>query len=320
MTPGRRTQARKATLPRWLERLQQHPLAVLVVFVAALLGGIAAFVTNVKDTVETVHGIAEHPSIIAFGLSPASSHYRESQERIADGSDVRIRSFEPVPPFDEKIFPVLLVSVDNPKDTDLIITAITYVVERLDEVKGGVGGPLTPLARYQHSLQYKVGRQRFATLPPFRVPANSAESLEVELASATPEHGKVWTMRLELETNLGRITSGHFQIQLPPIGEARRADPLAPPDTTPGKPPRASGILDLHARDDLFRATGVLPYLRDLDELDRDVFLIRARSHPFDTFSQYSTATNPPVKYAQLMPPDRLRLLWTNAQRLPLQE
>jgi hypothetical protein len=114
-------------------------------------------------------------------------------------------------------FPVFIATIENPTNRDILITGINYNVSKIAyfppvESPPTPFGPLTPTATYTYQLAIKQGVQSQTIEPPFRVPANSSESLELQLHSKTdPSYsGITYTMNIEFVTNQSSITTDVF--------------------------------------------------------------------------------------------------------------
>lgn len=207
-------------LNRWLSGLARHPLVVLFSVVVVALGGLAAFGGNVEKLWNLVSALTAKPSIMAFGISPSAVGFEEKPEPVFGASVETVRTLGLMHPFVADPRAILFFAVHNPTNNELILTSLTYIVEDVGEVRGGAPGPLNPLAKYSHKIFHSTGEQKNSLVPPFRVPAKTTESFEVELTSGTDGMGLGWLLRVEIGSNLGSIRSEKFQLYLPKMPAA----------------------------------------------------------------------------------------------------
>ena len=321
------------SMPAWWIRIRKHPIIAALIVLALVVGGLAKFIEDVGKIWIAIPGISKKVSIIDFGLSPSSHGYEDIAESIIFGaSENRIRTFQPIYPFVPGPRAVLLFSVDNPNKEDLIIKSLTYDIEDVGAVKGGQPGPLNPLACYHHTIRHQKGPQQKTLRPVFRVPEDSAESFEVEISSSDFGHGLGWVLRIIVNTNLGKVETEKFQIYLPEkdlqTGDISNntqtcKDHERNEDEKGQKQDRISIIKPIRSHKealDLYERVGALSYVQELDTLDKDLLLLRARIYSFDEFADFSAdSTDPPAQYRDLMPSDLLNDLWREANRYPLQ-
>ena len=117
-------------------------------------------------------------------------------------------------------FPVFIVTIENPTNRDLLVTKIDYKILRLlyDEPAAGMhpSESLTPTATYTHQLAGKLGIQSYPITPPFRIPANSSGSFELQLHADNDMHedGVTFTMNVEFLTNQSVIRTDTFLLHL----------------------------------------------------------------------------------------------------------
>lgn len=149
--------------------------------------------------------VHERPDITQE-LLPRSDEWERMAPNVRDDVLFFIKACIGIP------YPVFLISFENKRAADLVITGIVYSVRAIGGVKGGESGPLGPKVTYIHKLDYKVGDQRQQMDSPFRIAANSASSFGVQLWTDHPDIGMSWTMKIRLETNQGRVETDEFQL------------------------------------------------------------------------------------------------------------
>jgi hypothetical protein len=109
-------------------------------------------------------------------------------------------------------YPVFIVTVQNKRESPLVITRIVYDVKSIGEVKGGESGPLGPKITYVHKLEYQAGDQKHDLEEPFMVAANAVSSFGLQLWTDHPDLGMTWEMSVRLQTNQGDIQTEIFQL------------------------------------------------------------------------------------------------------------
>lgn len=108
-------------------------------------------------------------------------------------------------------YPVFLLTLENQRVSELVVTAIVYRVWSIGQVKGRIWAD-RPKVTYVHKLDYKVGDQRHNLDRPFHVAPNSASSFALQLWTDHPDLGMTWAMSVRLETNQGTIETDRFQL------------------------------------------------------------------------------------------------------------
>lgn len=209
----------------WMAALKQRRSIAVLVFAAAIAAGIAGFLDSARKIAEGVRLIAAKPQIIAFELSPAAVGFGE--ERLPSltplrADDLRTFTSNDDAPGHRAVF---LITVDNPRPTDLILTELIVDVEATGFYAGTGAGPLDALATYRHSLQYREGRQRRALVPPFRVPASSAASFDLAVTSPAnvPTDTPVWIMTVGLTGGGYTLRTDRIQL-LMSVGGAKETN------------------------------------------------------------------------------------------------
>ena len=109
-------------------------------------------------------------------------------------------------------YPFFLLTLENERTSELVVTAIVYRVRSIGQIAGGESGPLGAKVTYVHELDYKVGNQRHDLDMPFYVAPNPASSFALQLWTDHPDVGMTWAMRIRLVTNQCSIETDEFQL------------------------------------------------------------------------------------------------------------
>ncbi len=94
--------------------------------------------------------------------------------------------------------PVIMFTLLNKTNNDLLINKVAYIVSETGQVKGGESGPLYPLITYNHVLQHKKGIQNKNLNPVLLLKAKDRVTFNIRLISASQESGLTWVMKVRL--------------------------------------------------------------------------------------------------------------------------
>lgn len=299
----------------FVERVKSHPVIAGLLVVSTVVAGIAAFGKNLLDLNEYVAIAKAHPTIVSLDLSQASHGYELTEDGVFGMHDRTLPTIRPTYPFVDGARAVLLITLQNPTDKDLLVTSVEYIVEEVGGVRGGAPGPIESKERYVHTLRHEIGPQKKKLQPVFRIPPQSAEAFELELNTDSEEPGLGWVMTLRIHTTAGDVTTERIQAYLGRVAAREASKPLLVEGLTQRSPARpflkhqVPQIPTLSHRDNAFQRAEITEEVASLDELDRDVLYMRASSMPLSGLLTARTHTDPPVAYSQFIPPAKLERL-----------
>lgn len=316
------------SIKAYIAKLKRHPLAVLCVFVAALLAGLAGVLDNAEKLIDRFAG----PEVVTFALSKNAVGFHEmpSQDWSVDLKTLKLKNPESSRQYrtfasasDRGPAPnlVLFFTVSNPSKRDLIITHVIYDVHGVGMVAGIGPGPLASLATYHHEVKYEATKQRQDLMPPFGIPAQSAASFEIQLTARMDDPSdKTWLLRIGFIGDRGTAYTDVFQLIMrgdgrsDPGGKPRKIEEGEAKDKTA---PRID-VIALDKIDDrsvranppspevqecLFMKAGIADRTAKLDEHDREALFISAATLPVEEFRKSTTKSAPPVSYEALLSP-----------------
>lgn len=295
----------------WLTKLKRRSIVAILIVTTTVIGGVLGFVKDTDEIWKRLTGYMKAPEIVLVALSKSAVGFKETTEHKYDGSTKMLRTFKPYYPFAMEPRAILLTTIKNPTKEDLILTAVTYVVEKTETVKGGSSGPLEPLVTYQHAIAHESGEQTKTLVPPFRVAAGDAASIELEISSVSPGYGLVWLLNLRFESNLGEFSTESFWLYLPAKGGRKKTSATPLPDEPDDilQERIELRLPDPRHSDCIFRKAGVYTDLKHLDGLDHDLLFVRAGWNTLEEFSERTTKTSPPITYGTLLTKPKMEML-----------
>ena len=156
------------------------------------------------------------PKLVQFALDNSNSSFAQSIEP-KFGAGPRITTYAVDPAFGgvlRSYRAIFSVSLENPNDSDLLVTEARYNVSEIGLVLGGSPGPLESYQTYFRKLKYAKGTQSFELVPPYRIPPKSVGAFSIELATEETEPGLAWVTNIAFLTNRGTVKTKTFQIIL----------------------------------------------------------------------------------------------------------
>ena len=109
--------------------------------------------------------------------------------------------------------PVFKFVISNNGTKDVILNQLVYHVLKTGVVKGGVAGPIYPLATFDHKLVWAPGDQvqSLALL----IPAHDHVAFNVRLYPDSSQHGITWWMNIEARDSQGdAVKTNNFQLTM----------------------------------------------------------------------------------------------------------
>jgi hypothetical protein len=156
------------------------------------------------------------PKLVQFALDKSNSSFAQSFEP-KFGAGPRVTTYAVDPAFAgilRSYRAIFSVSVENPNDSDLLITEARYNISEIGQVLGGSPGPLESNQTYFHKLKYTKGTQSFELVPPYKIPPKSVGAFSIELATDETAPGLAWLTNIAFLSNLGTVKTKTFQLIL----------------------------------------------------------------------------------------------------------
>ena len=192
-------------------------LVVILTFSIAVFGISAWVYVEVNNNhTKQEDALVKPPRIAQFALNLSKSPFYETQDP-KFGAGQLIRTFSISPSFFgvlNNYRAIFSVSIENPNDSDLLITDAVYQVSEIGQVSGGAPGPLESNHTYFHKIKYQVGDQKHQMVPPYKIPPKSVGAFELELYTDDPRPGLAWLMKVTFLSNFGKVSTEEFQLIL----------------------------------------------------------------------------------------------------------
>lgn len=307
---------------RWINRLRNTKFIAFFTIAALFIGGITSGIGYIQTFFDWYYQRLAVPIVTAFTLSPSARGYEESRDILFGSSMDRYRTFGPVYPPEDITTSIFLITISNPRKSDMIITEVIYDIKAVGGVRGGPPGPMIPLAKYHHTIRHETGQQNKTLIPPFRIPGSSAASFEIELSSPEEEPGLGWLMRIGFISDIGTAYTDEFQLYLPAKDSSLLSDSQELSDTEQNFQDPTGDLLTQSVSVELkptyiscvFRRLNIEPLIMNLDALDHHMMFLRAGLLTPEGFANKHTETTPPIRYGNLLSEKNIRLLLTTVK------
>jgi hypothetical protein len=99
--------------------------------------------------------------------------------------------------------PVLTLVVKNSSKQSVTLSQVVYQVLRVEQVMGGATGPLYPSVTYDHTLEHRVGDQRFDLNPAIQIQPGDSYAFNLRIFPAVKKAGLVWLLKIKVVDTSG---------------------------------------------------------------------------------------------------------------------
>jgi len=101
--------------------------------------------------------------------------------------------------------PVIMFTLLNNSNKDILINKVVYNVSEVADVKGGEAGPVYPLITYNHVLEHKKGLQNKNLNPVLLLKANDRVTFNIRLIPSSKGPGLTWVMKIRFYDSMNRF-------------------------------------------------------------------------------------------------------------------
>ncbi|MFT3702547.1 MAG: hypothetical protein QM802_09265 [Agriterribacter sp.] len=109
--------------------------------------------------------------------------------------------------------PVIVFTLLNKSNKDILINRVIYDVKEVGGIKGGESGPLYPVITYNHVLEHKKGLQTKQLNPTLLLKAKNRVVFNIRMISASSEIGLTWVMKMRFYDSSNRFaTTSTFEL------------------------------------------------------------------------------------------------------------
>lgn len=290
-------------------------------FVAAVGAALAAIISFGNDFIDLYKKIQKpEPILIQFALSESSFGYEDSIDSRFAIADVMLRTFGQTYPLHSPPRLVLSFTIQNPSDSELLITSLTFNVTETGQVMSLTPRPLAPNKLYKHKLDWKVGKQNKVLVPVYSIPSKTTGSFEVEILAdrSTPLGAGLITTAL-ITTNMGILETEKVQIYLPVSKTQNGAQ------ATEGATERTTGenfqrirvfnMVDHRVVNMILESSKLktISEIEGFDALEKDLMFHRTASYKFEEYIN-SHSFDDGKTYGELFPEENLLYFWNSAR------